>query len=209
MEITPAVTTISVDGNLFLQPYEEELRQTRIPRFFSNANEACLPTAFNAIAASRASELWAWNFSNDDKEVLVSIVSGDVNRFSKNDIPILKLVCESLESKLLELCLFKELDEKNLLINQIVEQQKEIIIKRTSEIEQKNKTLLEISVLNAHDVRKPLSRILGLISLFDFEPTDVITEEVIPKLKTSSNDLDTALQNIIKRVTSDLIHLKA
>ena len=68
---------------------------------------------------------------------------------------------------------------------------------------------MQISALNAHNVREPLSRILGLINMLDIERSEEILNEIIPLIKISANDLDIALQNVINYATKDLLKLKA
>jgi hypothetical protein len=208
MVVSSKATTFSISGNNNLLGYEEELLQKKTPIYSDQISEMELPKEFD-LPGEENGELWGWNFCNDDRQIIVSVLAGESRKFSKKDIPILKLVSETLESKLLELCLFKELDHKTETINRIIEDQKAIIELRTSEIEQKNKTLLGISVLNAHNIREPLSRIMGLTSLFEIETSQGIIEEIVPKMKISAADLDNALRSVIEKATADLIDLKA
>ena len=99
--------------------------------------------------------------------------------------------------------------KKNNIISRISENQKEVIKNRTSEIANKNKTLLEISVLNAHNVREPLSRIIGLIDLLDDDETEESIRELIPLIKISSVDLDAALKEVIDHAIKDALEYKA
>ncbi|PSR55498.1 hypothetical protein AHMF7605_19290 [Adhaeribacter arboris] len=205
--------------------YETVLLEKGIPLHYNlDIDTIPLPEVYRSLTIAEP-ELWGWNFKQaQDRQIIVSLLSGKSQVFTKKDISFLKMVAESLESKLLEVCLFLELDaknqelgnavttihEKNGVITSIMEHQKEIIEQRTQEIATKNARLLEISVLNAHHVREPLSRILGLISVFDYyDSLADIQREVLPKLKISSADLDSALQDVINKATSDLIELKA
>ncbi|MBD0333707.1 MAG: histidine kinase, partial [Chitinophagaceae bacterium] len=171
-------------------------------------NSLQLPPCFYSIEDEQP-ELWGWNFENEESQILVSVLSGCRKRFTVNDIAILKLVSHNVGTKLLELCLVKELDQKNSVISAINRNQKKVIAERTREIESKNKTLLTISALNAHNLREPLSRILGLINMLDDEKPEEFIKEIIPILKVSANDLDNALQNVINHATKDLSKLKA
>lgn len=200
-------TTITVDDTPAYLDFEKILIDKKIPQRWTDVKSLHLPDYF--LIEEENSELWGWNFINDERQIIISVLSGSRKKFSKNDINFLKLVSDNLETKLLELCLIKELDEKNKLISIINEDQKEVIKKRTNEIAIKNKTLLEISVLNAHNVREPLSRILGLVNLLDCEQSEEMVSQVLPLIKVSSNDLDAALQNVINRATKDLSELKA
>jgi signal transduction histidine kinase len=204
--------------------FETVLRQKGVPMHWTITDTLNLPPMYR-LAAEEKPELWAWNFKQTtERQIVISVLAGKSQVFTRQDISFLKMVAENLESKLLEVCLFRELDDKNKelaealtiihdkneVITSIVEQQKGVIDLRTQEIANKNARLLEISVLNAHHVREPLSRILGLISLVDYYPnSEGIKEEIIPKLRISATDLDLALQDVIIKATSDLIELKA
>lgn len=201
-------TTVQVDNKANYLEYEKILLQKSVPQRWTDVTSLQLPESFLPVD-EETPELWGWNFVNDERQIIVSVLCGSRKKFSQKDITFLKLVADNLETKLLELCLIKELDEKNKLISIINEDQKEVIKKRTSEIAIKNKTLLEISVLNAHSVREPLSRVLGLVNLLDDDYTEELIKQVIPLIKISSNDLDAALQNVINRATKDLSELKA
>ncbi|MEO8473603.1 MAG: tetratricopeptide repeat protein [Chryseolinea sp.] len=66
---------------------------------------------------------------------------------------------------------------------------------RTEELEEQNKKLMEYAFINSHVLRGPVSRIMGLINLF--EHADVMeTSEIVALLKKSSEELDTVVQKI-------------
>lgn len=214
--VTASKTNIMVQSEADYFYVENELLKKKIPVYWSE------PTLFNlpenlSLPDSEEPKLWGWLFNNNtDRHMTVSVLSGKSRNFTPKDVVILKMVTEALETKLLEICLFQELEEafniikdKNKIINSIIEQQKDVINLRTQEIADKNEKLLEISVLNAHQVREPLSRILGLISIFDYYETEQLKGEIIPMLKESSNDLDQALQEVINKATVNILTLKA
>lgn len=68
---------------------------------------------------------------------------------------------------------------------------------------------MHISAINAHNVREPLSRIQGLIQLFDLFDDQQIRTEVIPKLEKSAEEMDHVLQDVINMATNELSELKA
>lgn len=68
-------------------------------------------------------------------------------------------------------------------------------ISHIKDIEEKNARLKEISWSQAHNVRAPLARILGLINLLD----DSQNQETLNHLKSSANDLDAVIQSIINK----------
>jgi hypothetical protein len=208
LNTTLSGTTLTVKNKPEYFDYEKLLLSEEVPLYWNNIQDLNLPDCYKPQCEEQA-ELWGWNFVNDDRKILVSVLSTKAERFTKKDINFLRLVSDNLETKLLELCLIKELDTKNAIISKINEDQKEVIKQRTKEIENKNKTLLEISVLNAHNVREPLSRILGLINLLDDESANESINEILSLLKISSTDLDNALQEVITRTTTDLLKLKA
>lgn len=208
LDSTAGKTNLTIDDKPHYLEYEKLLLKTDIPQKWNDLCDMQLPQSFISIREEQP-ELWGWNFTDDKRNIIVSVYSGIRKKFSQKDINFLKLVSDNLETKLIELCLIKELDEKNNTITRIIEHQKEVIKERTSEIANKNKTLLEISVLNAHNVREPLSRIIGLVNLLDAEDTEELIKQVIPLIKISSNDLDTALQNVINHATKDLLEYKA
>lgn len=222
LEATASKTHITAGRKPMYLDYEKTLLGNSLPMRWTEIESMALPLSFS-LPENEEGTLWGWHIENDDRQIVVSVLSGLSKNFSKADIAFVKLVAENLESKLLEVCLFEEvgeknkkleeavhiIDQKNAIITAIVEEQKEVIQERTKEIEAKNKTLLEISVLNAHNVREPLSRILGLVSLVDYMRQEDIISDIIPKIKTSSNDLDLALQQIISSATIDLLKHKA
>lgn len=205
---TAGKTAVSTHDHPHHLQYEKYLLEESIPKKWNDLSSLQLPACFYAIEDEQP-ELWGWNFENDESQILVSVLSGCRKKFTVNDITILKLVSHNLGTKLLELCLLKELDEKNSVISAINRNQKKVIAERTTEIAIKNQTLLEISALNAHHLREPLSRILGLVNMLDDEKAEEFIKEVIPILKISANDLDNALQNVINHATKDLSKLKA
>lgn len=198
-------TTLTESRNPAYLPFEEFALNSTRPFHWSDLSVFSLPPEYN-LPPAEAPGIWAWNFSNQgSRQILASVLSGNNKIFSQKDINFLKLVAENLETKLLEICLIKELDEKNVFISKLNTRQQEIIAERTKELAKKNKVLSEISVLNAHAVREPLSRILGLVELLNMNLTGEEIMEIISYIKKSSVDLDVALQDVIQRTSADLL----
>ena len=62
-----------------------------------------------------------------------------------------------------------------------------------------NKKLLEIAVMQSHQVRAPIATILGLINLFNFnDPNDPANTEVLAMLKKAVKSFDDIIRNIVK-----------
>lgn len=167
--------------------------------------------------------LWCWTFKKMDADFTVSLVADENKAFDVGDIEMLKLISDSFQTKFQEIYLKEELYHKNqsLLqaldviknqnkkINQIVENQKQTIAERTKEVVEKNEKLLHISALNAHNVREPLSRIQGIVQLFEVFDDKTCREDLLPKLKQSSQEMDQVLREVIEMATTELNQLKA
>ncbi|PKD20877.1 histidine kinase [Salegentibacter salinarum] len=167
--------------------------------------------------------LWCWTFKKMDVDFTVSLISDKNKAFDVGDIEMLKLISDSFQAKFQEIYLKEELYHKNqsLLqaldviknqnkkINQIVENQKQTIADRTKEVVEKNEKLLHISALNAHNVREPLSRIQGIVQLFEVFDDKTCREELVPKLKQSSEEMDKVLREVIEMASLELTQLKA
>jgi|TARA_B100001063_G_C16694654_1_gene519065 signal transduction histidine kinase len=204
-----------------LLPYEIKILEDNIPirtekipiELSKKISETILESPF----------LWSWTFKKMDIDFTVSLVADENKAFDTGDIEMLKLISDSFQAKFQEIYLKEELDSKNksLLqaldiiknqnrkINQIVENQKQTIADRTKEVVEKNEKLLRISALNAHNVREPLSRIQGIVQLYDVFDDATCREELLPKLKQSSEEMDQVLQEVIKMATTELNQLKA
>jgi signal transduction histidine kinase len=205
-----------------LLPFEKSLLQEGVPLKTSKIPIEFLRTEKELLRLKNP-ELWGWSFQKNDRNVLVSLISDEHKPFSFGDVEILKLVTDCLEAKLQEILLknqlasknkslseaFKTIKIQNDQIQKIVENQKEVIKERTREIMEKNEKLLHISALNAHNVREPLSRIQGISQLFEYYDEKAIREELIPKLHTSLEEMDSVLQEVIEMASQELISLKA
>lgn len=204
-----------------LLPYEVQILEDNIPiRTEKIPNELSEKISETNLESPF---LWCWTFKKMDIDFTVSLVADENKAFDVGDIEMLKLISDSFQAKFQEIYLKEELDSKNksLLqaldviknqnkkINQIVENQKQTIADRTKEVVEKNEKLLRISALNAHNVREPLSRIQGIVQLYDVFDDATCREELLPKLKQSSEEMDQVLQEVIKMATTELNQLKA
>ncbi|TDN81586.1 hypothetical protein DET49_12736 [Salegentibacter sp. 24] len=205
--------------NLF--PYELKILENNIPvrteKIPNQLSEKINETTLLSPA------LWCWTFKKMDVDFTVSLVADQNKPFEVGDIEMLKLISDSFQAKFQEIYLKEELFHKNksLLqaldviknqnrkINEIVENQKQIITDRTKEVVEKNEKLLHISALNAHNVREPLSRIQGIVQLFEVFDDKSCREDLLPKLKQSSEEMDQVLREVIEMATTELNQLKA
>ncbi|TVZ28041.1 hypothetical protein JM83_3128 [Gillisia sp. Hel_I_86] len=201
--------------------HEKDLLEKEIPIYTNNVPMEWLKRNMDTSLLEKP-EMWAWLFNNNGRKVTVTLISDKNKAFTVADLEILKLAVDCFEAKFHEIYLAKMLYAKNksLLealetirsknseIQNIVNNQKQIIEQRTSEIVEKNKKLLHISVLNAHNIREPLSRIQGLIGLFPHFTNEEIRQDLIPKIETSAEEMDRELQAAIKMATQELKILK-
>jgi len=92
--------------------------------------------------------------------------------------------------------------EEILMINERLE---EIVKERTAKIVHLNERIIAYAFFNAHKVRGPLVRILGLINVLKIQPIDTnldkqILSDYLAKIESSSVELD----NVIKEINQEL-----
>lgn len=205
-----------------LFPYEKELLEQGIPLITNDIpdklirNKVDLDSLYDPV-------LWGWCFNKNERKVIVSLLADQEKTFSIGDVEILKLIVDCVQSKFNEIYLKRQLaiqnknlseayetiKSKNLEIETIVENQKQTIKDRTSEIVEKNKKLLHILALNSHSIREPLSRIQGIIQLFEFMDDKECRSELIPKLEITVEEMDEILKEVVDMASKDLMELKA
>ncbi|KAB1065999.1 hypothetical protein [Salibacter halophilus] len=165
--------------------------------------------------------LWGWNFQYEDYCAVTSLIADENNQFSSKETEILGLVVDLFTLKYYELITKAQLVEKNKLleeavdiikqknnwINQIISDQQNVIDERTKQLRYQNEQLMQLSVLNAHQVREPLSRVMGLLDLISFVEGDEFEEEILPKMKESAKDLDEALQVVINKSIEEIVNV--
>jgi PAS domain S-box-containing protein len=89
---------------------------------------------------------------------------------------------------------------KVVLANDVTER-----VRYTEAIESQNKKLMEISWMQSHVIRAPLSRIMGLLPMLD-KPIKPEQQQIHEYLVKSANELDSVIRSITN-VTS-MVHLK-
>ena len=70
-----------------------------------------------------------------------------------------------------------------------------MVDERALEVENKNKSLAEYAFINAHMLRGPLCRIIGLINLMEREPDQYPTSE-LAQLKSIAQEIDRRVKEI-------------
>lgn len=91
-------------------------------------------------------------------------------------------------------------NEKIRVVNASLE---EMVTERTHQIQQQNKRLMEYAHQNAHNVRGPLARILGLIYLMDRDHSDDGYQHYKLMLKEAGEELDKVINEIKKKLENE------
>lgn len=208
--------------NLKFCKFEKELKKHKIPiyRELPGAEEFPDALQFDEINYQNP-KLWGWFFEYANVQVYLSLVSDDIKKFGVEDLDILRLFVETFSGKYQQLVLRTQLEEKNrnlekalheiekknFEINNIIAHQKEIIRKRTKSLEEKNLMLLELIAVNSHNLREPLTRILGLLEISGDSDYIELKDVILPYLRESAEDLDKTIQNTIGK-SSSVINLR-
>lgn len=204
-----------------LEPYERLLLKDKIP-FVNSIDSTELPEYLKDVKLNNGN-LWGWFLAYSEYQICISLVSDDDTYFSSSDVDIVHLLADSVASKYRQISLSEILQQNNIhlesLVTEIACKNKEIkaindnqqlvIEARTEELLQKNKKLFELSRLNAHDLREPLSRVLGLLELAEHLPQDELRSSILPKIKEASGHLDQVIQRVVTQSEKELINIKS
>ncbi|MEC7782277.1 MAG: hypothetical protein VYB38_02635 [Bacteroidota bacterium] len=204
-----------------LEPYERLLLRDKIP-FVNSIDSTELPEYLKNVKLNNGN-LWGWFLAYSEYQICISLVSDDDTYFSSSDVDIVHLLADSVASKYRQISLSEILQQNNIhlesLVTEIACKNKEIkaindnqqlvIEARTEELIQKNKKLFELSRLNAHDLREPLSRVLGLLELAEHLPQDELRSSILPKIKEASGHLDQVIQRVVTQSEKELINIKS
>lgn len=98
----------------------------------------------------------------------------------------------------------EELTQANQEISRINESLEAEVTHRTDKIEKQNKMLIEYAYSNAHNVRGPLARILGLASLMSKEEDTELLKEYNTYIYVSAQELDNVVRAINIKLQSDV-----
>ncbi len=88
-------------------------------------------------------------------------------------------------------------NEKINLINNGLE---EAVRNRTAIIQAQNERLLEFSNMNSHKIRAPLATLLGLLNLFEDEPSPADDKELIGHLKATAVKMDEMIHEVSRQL---------
>ncbi|MDC7996255.1 hypothetical protein [Altibacter sp. HG106] len=193
--------------------HENSLIATQIPisePFTSEGFEA-----YKLTPTNDAHTLYAWHHFFKECHMCITLVQPKEATLFWSETDVLLMLSEIVVAKVSKLAYLDLIDRKNKElalalteierqnedIQAIVSNQESIIEQRTNELREKNKTLLEIATINAHSLREPLARILGLIQVAKGLTNKEERDLTIEYLSASAEELDQRLQDIIARST--------
>jgi len=90
----------------------------------------------------------------------------------------------------------KYLNSLNLNLEKLVDE-------RTEKIQQKNKLLVKYSYTNAHDLRGPVARLLGLGEIYRLD-TKLNADFVIEKMLAEAKEIDSVVRRINLELNQDV-----
>lgn len=194
-----------------LLDYEKKLLKTHTP-FSIPVEPNSLPLYLPELDLQNGI-LWGWYIPSSYYRICVSVLSDDKVKFNHTDADIMHMLVDSITSKYRQICLSEELKCKNETLQDAIAQielknkeieainnnQQNVINIRTEELINKNKKLLDISRLNSHNLREPLTRILGLIEVADHLDNRELKETMLPEIKTSALELDSIFREVVQQ----------
>ncbi len=95
----------------------------------------------------------------------------------------------------------EELSQQQEELTVINENLESIVRERIAEIEKKNKALSEYAFINAHLVRGPLSRVIGITNLILIETVDEECKKDIQQISRLAGEIDIVIKKINKVVS--------
>jgi signal transduction histidine kinase len=97
----------------------------------------------------------------------------------------------------------KLMDQHNLILQQKEEIEginnnlEQIVVDRTEKIKEQESQITEFAFINAHKVRSPLARIMGILNLIPLEKNEKeILADYLPILKANADELNDRLQEV-------------
>lgn len=97
----------------------------------------------------------------------------------------------------------EELKTQQEYIQNINKELEKKVEERTKELLEKNTILEKYSFANSHNVRGPLSRILGLIEVFKINNTAMSTDEFMTHIQNSATELDKIVHDLNEILTME------
>ncbi len=82
-------------------------------------------------------------------------------------------------------------------IELLVSEQEQIIARRTQELADANKKLVELIQYNAHSLREPLTRLMGAMMIAEYITRDEFFDDIWPPMGKAVSDLDKRILEVI------------
>ena len=102
----------------------------------------------------------------------------------------LRLLNESIQSQK------NEIEAQSTKLNLAYEEIRDLNDDLEQKVKERTKQIIEYSFKNSHEVRAPLSRILGLIDLYKRESSNIDLDYVVQNLEQSAFELDAIVHEI-------------
>ena len=93
-------------------------------------------------------------------------------------------------------------NKKNLLAIGVIQRNITSNVKNRRQLEVQNEQLRKISSVFSHEMRRPVTTIIGLIDLIENTEDEALREESLKHLKTVSDEIDTVIRDIIGKSQS-------
>ncbi|RJE74182.1 tetratricopeptide repeat protein [Reichenbachiella sp. MSK19-1] len=90
----------------------------------------------------------------------------------------------------------KEIDAQNEKIQSINHNLEQTINKRTKQIQEQNNQLREFAFMNSHNIRRPLSNVLGLLALLEDENDPEKIKELVFLANQTASEMDQIIQDV-------------
>ncbi|UXP32287.1 tetratricopeptide repeat protein [Reichenbachiella agarivorans] len=101
------------------------------------------------------------------------------------------------------IALNKEIDTQNEKIQTINQNLEKTILQRTKVIQDQNNQLREFAFMNSHNIRRPLSNVLGLLSLLEDERNPEKISELIMLANQSAAEMDQIIQEVNRQLKEE------
>lgn len=190
------------DTHLYLTPFEIDHLQHGVPKSVDLVEDICAD--FSKQLPNSLQQVVIIPQPSKKSKLVISVSSDENNKMLVADRTFIGLMSQYFESKLYQMQLTESLLENNkeltlsnrkvLLktkeISKIIEQQDLTIKERTENLREQNELLKQYASINSHNVRGPLSTILGLLNLCDSLETIDESKEILAMLKVAANKLD-------------------
>lgn len=93
----------------------------------------------------------------------------------------------------------------NQTITRLVTEQEITIEQRTADLRITNEKLRDLISFNAHQIREPLTRITGTLSIRDDVEQDEFMTDFVPLMEKAARDLDNAIKDVLEKAQKNEI----